>query len=116
MPKTRELDAWTRFKVYSPAKSGKCNEEVVGTCWILTWKMVEGVKTEKARLVAKGYQDPDLIDGLVETSGCVNLRSPHPQVISLAALRGWRLWIIDIKNAFLQADGFGRDVFIQSPP
>ena len=88
----------------------------MGTRWVLTWKMVEGVKTVKARLVATGYQDPDLKNGLVETSGCVSPRSSHLQVVSLAALRGRRLWSLDIKNAFLQADGFGRDVFIQSPP
>ena len=28
----------------------------LGTPWVLTWKMVEGVKTAKARLVTKGYQ------------------------------------------------------------
>ena len=78
--------------------------------------MVEGVKTVKARLAAKGYQGPDLKEGFVETSGSVSLRPSHLQVISLAALRGWRLSSIDIKNAFLQADGFGRDVYIQSPP
>ena len=66
--------------------------------------------------MAKGYQYPDLQDGLIETSGSVSLRSSHLQVISLAALRRWKLWSIDIKNAFLQADGIGRDVFMQSPP
>ena len=65
---TRELDAWTQFMVYSPMESGECNEEIVGTRWVLTWKMVGGVKTVKARLVAKGYQDPDLKNGPVETS------------------------------------------------
>ena len=73
--------------------------------------MVEGVKTVKAHLVATGYQGPDL-----KLSGSASLRSSHLQAISLAALRGWGLWSIDIKNAFLQADGFGRVVFIQSPP
>ena len=76
----------------------------------------DGVKTVKARPVAKGYQDPDLKDGLVETSGCVSLRSSHLRFIPLAALRGWRLCSLDIKTAFLQAGKFGRDVLIQSPP
>ena len=113
---TRVLDAWNQFKVFSPLEPGRCAEEVVGTRWALTWKMVEGVKTAQARLVAKGHEGPDLKEGLVETSGGVSLRPSHLQVISLAALRGWRLLSVDIKDAFLQADGFGRDVFIQSPP
>ena len=113
--RARELDAWSQFKVYSPMEPGECDEEVVGTRWVLTWKVADGVKTVKACLVAKGYQDPDLEDGLVGTSGCVSLRPSHLQVFSLAALRGWRLWSLDIKNAFPQADGFGRDLFIQFP-
>ena len=63
--RTCELDAWTQFKVYSPMEPGKCTKEAAGPRWVITWKMLEGVKTAKARLVAKGYQDPDLKEGLV---------------------------------------------------
>ena len=73
--------------------------------------MVDGIKKVKARLVAKGFQDPDLTEGLVDTSGCVSLRSSHLQVASLSALNKWKIWSLDIKNAFLQADGFDRVVF-----
>ena len=52
--KAREMDAWKQFKVYSPMEPGNCNKEIAGTRWVLTWKMVEGVKTVKARLAAKG--------------------------------------------------------------
>ena len=62
----------------------------------------------RARIAAKGFQDPDLKEGLVETSGCVSLRSSHLQVVSLSAIRQWRLRSLDGKNAFLQSDGFGR--------
>ena len=77
--------------------------------------MADGIKKGKARLVAKGFQDPDLAEGLVDTSGCVSLRSSHLQVASLSALNKWKIWSLDIKNAFLQADGFGRVVFLQAP-
>ena len=76
--------------------------------------MAEGKGSVKARLVAKGFQDPDLKDGLVETSGCVSLCSSHLQVISLSAVRNWKLWSLDIMNASLQADGFERDVFLHA--
>ena len=69
----------------------------------------------KGRLVARGFQDPDLAAGLVDTSSCVSLRSSHLQVISLSALKKWSLWSLDIKNAFLQADPFPREVYLQAP-
>ena len=69
----------------------------------------------KARLVAKGFQGPDLKAGLVDTSGCASLRSSHPQVVSLRAIRQWKVWSLDIKNAFLLADGFARGVFLHAP-
>ena len=77
--------------------------------------MANGRKCVKARLVAKGPQDPDSREGLANTSGCVSLRSSHLQVVSLSAVREWELWSLDIKNAFLQADGFERDVVLHAP-
>ena len=85
------------------------------TRWVLTWKDLEGKPTVKARLVARGFQDPDLADGLVDTSSCVSFRSFYLQVISLSALKKWKLWSLDIKNAFLQADPFSREVYLRAP-
>ena len=73
-----------------PMEPRECYKDVAGARWVLTWKVVDGVKTVKARLAAEGRQDPDLKDGLVETSGCVSMQASHLQVVSLAALRGWR--------------------------
>ena len=74
------------------------------------WRMAAGRwrKSEKARLVAKGNQDPDLQDGLVDTSGRVSLPSSRLQVVSLGAIENWKLWNLDIKNAL-------RDVSMQAP-
>ena len=113
--KTRELDAWGKFQVFSPVLSGKVTKDVVDTRWVLTWKDLEGKRTVKARLVARGFQDPDLVEGLVDASSCVSLRSSHLQVISLSALKKWKLWSLDIKNAFLQADPFPRGVYLHAP-
>ena len=79
------------------------SKQIVQTRWV------------EARLAAKGHQDPDLREGLVDTSGCVSLRSPHLQVISLSAIKKWKLRNLDIKNAFLQEDAFARDVLIRAP-
>ena len=45
----------------------------------------------KARLAAKGVQGPDLRDGIVDTSGCVSLRLPNLQAISLSVIKKWKL-------------------------
>ena len=69
----------------------------------------------KARLAAKGFQGPDSHEGLVDTSGCVSLRSSHFKVISLSAIRKWGLWGLDITKAFSEAGGFDRDVLLHAP-
>ena len=69
----------------------------------------------KARLVAKGDQDPDLRAVAVDIAGFVSRRSSHMQLISLGALKWWKIWILRIQNSVLQADGFGREVFLRGP-
>ena len=88
--KRRELEAWEKFEAFLPLHECKVQKQMADTRWVLTWEMVEGEICVKARLAAKGFQDPDLKDGLVETSGCVSLRSSHLQVISLSAIRNWK--------------------------
>ena len=51
----------------------------------------------------------------MDTSGCVSLRAPHLKAISLSAIEKWELWSLDIKIAFLQADGFDRDAYLFAP-
>ena len=65
--------------------------------------------------MAKGYQDPDLRNGNVDIASCVSCRSSHSQLISLWPSKKWPMWTLDIKNAFLQADGFDRDVYLRAP-
>ena len=81
----------------------------------LAWKQAEGDKTARARSAAKGFQDPDFEEGVLDTSGYASLRSPHLQVISLRDPEACRIWILDIENAFLQADGLSRDVSLHAP-
>ena len=64
-----------------------CLEKSVDSRWVLTWIMVRGVKTAKARLVAIGFQVPDILMGLVDSSGCASLRPSHLQVISPSILK-----------------------------
>ena len=81
----------------------------------MNWKMAIGEEDVRARIVAEIYEGPDLQGSSVDTSGCASLRSSHLRVISLRALRKWNFWSLGIKNAYLQADGFGRGVFLRDP-
>ena len=78
---------------------------VVVTRWVLAWGEVGCGKAEKARLAAKSYRDPDPRDSNVDFAGCVSRMSSHLKLISLGASQEWKLWILDIKNPFLRADG-----------
>ena len=113
--KLRELAAWEKFDVYTQRNECQVSKKVARTRRVFTWKTVDGKKCVKASLVAKVFQDPGLREGLVDTSGCVSLRSSHFRVISFGAIERWGIRSLDIKNAFLQADGFGRDVFSHAP-
>ena len=79
----RELEAWDQLKDSSPVKVGAKSKDMVDTCWALTWKEEDGVKTVKARLVARGYQDRYPRNWGVGVAGCVSRRSPRLQLISL---------------------------------
>ena len=105
----------SEFDVFSPREARKVQEQIVQTRWVLTRKMVGGKKCVRARLVAESFQDPELKEGLVDTSGCVSLRSSHLREVSLSAIQRRKLRGRDIKNAFLQAGGLDRDVFLHAP-
>ena len=72
--KGRELAARIEFQVFTPVKLGAFPRAVADSRYAPPWKMVGGKREMEARLVAKGYQDSDLKEGLVGTSGCVTLR------------------------------------------
>ena len=98
-PNLQFFNAETQFKVFRLRQEGSIYKAVPSTRWVLTWRVVDGKKSVEACPVAKGYQDPDLKDGNVDTSGRVTLRSNHLQVILLGALDKGKIWRLDIKNA-----------------
>ena len=53
--------------------------------------------------------------GDVDIAGCVSRRSAHLQAISLEALMEWPLCSLEIEDAFLQVDGFDREVELRAP-
>ena len=104
--KDRGLAALRKFHVFEHLREGASSNAVADSRWALTWKTLDGQSNVKARPVPKGSQGRDLKDGLVETAGCVGLRSSHLRPISLSALIKWERRSVDIRNALPQADTF----------
>ena len=111
----REPAAWEEFSECCLRDEANINETIADTRWVLTWKVTEGNTSLMDRLVAKGFQDPDVQRGLVETAGCVSLRSSHLQFLSLRTLKKWRIWSLETKDAFFEVGPFRRDVFVHPP-
>ena len=91
------------------------SKDIADTRWVLTTKEADGAQTEKARQLAKRYSDPDKCNGDVGIAGRVSRRSSHLQLMSLGVPKNRPIWSLDIKNAFLQAAGFGREVYLRAP-
>ena len=107
--KVTELGAWKRLRATEPFTGRDTHKAVVCTRWVLTWEMADGKKCVNAHPAAKGYQCPDLEDSNVDTSGRVSPRSSRLRAAPLGAIKKWKIWSLDIANADLQADSFGRD-------
>ena len=101
--KGKEQEAWKSFGVLTPLRAGDFGKSAADTRRVLTWKTVEGVTPVKPRLAAEDFQDPALKDGIVDTAGCVSLRSHHLQVT-----KKWELQSLGVENAFLQGRVFAR--------
>ncbi|CAL2241191.1 unnamed protein product [Prunus armeniaca] len=78
------------------------DKPVIGVKWVFKTKLnLDGtVQKHKARLVAKGYaQKPDI--DYNETFALVARLDTIRTLIALAAQKGWKLFQLDVKSAFL---------------
>ena len=82
---------------------------------MITRKRVDDEEDVKARPGKKGYTGPALEAGLVGTQRCVSSRSSHLQVTPLSVPENWKLRSLDIKDAFLEEDGFDREAYLRAP-
>ena len=67
----------------------------------------------KARLVARGFSQKYGIDFDETFSPVAKLTTVHV-LITLAASKVWRLWQIDVKNAFLHG-GIDKEIYMEQP-
>ena len=88
----------------------------IGCRWVYTVKIGpdSGVDRLKARLVAKGYTQIYGSDYYGTFSPATKMASIH-LLFSMAAMRSWPLYQLDIKNAFLHGD-FAEEVYMEQPP
>lgn len=87
----------------------------IGVKWIYKTKFNEvgQVDKYKARLVAKGYSQQRGID-FSETFAPVTRMETVRMILALAAFRGWEIFQMDVKSAFLHGE-LCEDVYVEQP-
>ncbi|KAI5332765.1 hypothetical protein L3X38_022894 [Prunus dulcis] len=92
------------------------NKPVIGVKWVYKIKLnLDGsVQKNKARLVAKGYSQNPGID-FNETFAPITRLDTIRTLIALAAQKGWKLFQLDVKSAFLNGV-LHEEVYVDQPP
>jgi len=87
----------------------------IGVKWIYKTKLNESGKVDKlkARLVAKGYAQQHDVD-YTEVFAPVARMDTVRMIIALAAKKGWLIYQLDVKSAFLHGE-LSEDLFVEQP-
>ena len=90
-------------------------KEIIGVKWVYKVKVNEdgSFQRNKARLVAKGYTQQPGID-YDETFSPVSRLDTIRMLIALAAQKGWLLYQLDIKSAFLNGE-LTNEIYVEQP-
>ncbi|PKU76474.1 Retrovirus-related Pol polyprotein from transposon TNT 1-94 [Dendrobium catenatum] len=110
-----ELNQFVRNDVWELVERPK-KQSVVGTKWVFKNKVNDSgvVVRNKARLVAKGYNQIEGID-FEETFAPVARLEAIRVLLAFACYKGFKLFQMDVKSAFLNGE-IKEDVFVEQPP
>ncbi|CAL1374789.1 unnamed protein product [Linum trigynum] len=109
---TRALEANHTWDVVPRPK----DHPVIGSKWVYALKMLPDGSVErfKARVVAQGFRQEFGID-YGETFAPVAKMQTVRTLLAVAAMKGWELKQLDVKNAFLHGD-LKETIYMECPP
>ena len=77
-------------------------DRILRARWVLAWRTgAGGEQRAKARLVLQGFNDPDLLEGKLETSSPTLCRTARQTLLAIACNENWEKWVSDVATAFL---------------
>jgi hypothetical protein len=84
--------------------------------FILKWAKDEnGLPRAKARLVIQGFNDPDVLEGKLQTSSPTASRVSKMVMLAITSCKRWRPWTADVSTAFLQGKEQERKLYVKLP-
>ena len=107
--KMKELNTWKELQVYEEVIDD--GQGRIGTCWVITPKVIEGKDSFKARLVCRGDQEQVVVPTDSPTCSKSGLR----MFLATAVSCGFIIRSKDVYSAFLQGKSINRDVFLEPP-
>ena len=110
----KEIDVIEKNETWQLVEKPK-NKEIIGVKWIYRVKYHSDGRVQrlKARLVAKGYSQQPGVD-FHETFAPVARLDTIRTIIAVAAQKGWLLYQLDIKSAFLNGK-LEEDIYVEQP-
>ena len=108
--KQKELDNFDTFDVYDEVDD--IGQPKLGTNWVCTEKVKNNETIAKTRLTIRG--DMENVEG-VRTDSPTVMKGNINILLTVAAMKGWKIQNSDVTAAFLQTRDLDRDVFVLPP-